>query len=219
MGSAWPGCRWTSASRQRAAAALLLIAGAVLFVRPAHAQRVEVTPFGGYRVGASIGQVDGRPVIDDDGGSSIGIVVDVVFGGLTDGLEVEGVFSRQIADLRVRAGIFDPPDSVRVEVDQILVGGVRDLSDSRVRPFLSGLLGITRYAVPGDTEVRFAVGVGTGLKVYATKNIGVRLDARGYMTVTDLSGVGVCGGYGCAIAFSASPAFQGDLTAGLLVAF
>jgi hypothetical protein len=203
----------------RRAAALLLTSAVVLAPRPADAQRVEITAFGGYRVGASVGQVNGRPVIDDDGGLSLGVIVDAVFGGLVDGLKVEGVFSRQTADLRVRTGFFDPPDTVRVEVDQILVGGVRDLSDTRVRPFLSGLLGITRYAVPGDTEVRFAVGVGTGLKLYATRNIGVRLDARGYMTVTDLSGAGVCGGFGCAIAFNVSPAFQGDFTAGLMVAF
>lgn len=204
---------------RRRTLALCAAACLIVFPRLSHAQRVEITPFGGYRVGASIGEVGGRPVTDDDGGPSVGIVVDVVFGALTDGLKVEGVFSRQTADLRVRASLLDPPDSVRVEVDQILVGGVRDLSDDRVRPFLSGLLGITRYAVPGDTEVRFAVGVGTGLKVYATRHIGLRLDARGYMTVTGLNGAGVCGGYGCAIAFNVSPAFQGDFTAGLLVAF
>ena len=209
----------TSASFRQGALAVLLTSAVLLSAQPARAQRAEITPFGGYRVGASVGQVDGRPVIDDDGGPSVGVVVDVVFGGLVDGLKVEGVFSRQTADLRVRTGIFDPPESVKVEVDQILVGGVRDLSDGRARPFLSGLLGITRYAVPGDTEVRFAVGVGTGMKFYATRHIGVRLDARGYMTVTDLSGAGVCGGYGCAIAFSVSPAFQGDFTAGLMVAF
>jgi hypothetical protein len=63
------------------------------------------------------------------------------------------------------------------------------------------------------------VGVGTGLKAYITRNLGVRLDARGYMTIVDLSSAGVCGGYGCAIRFSANPAFQADLTAGLLFAF
>lgn len=201
--------------------AVALCAAACLIVFPplAHAQRVEITPFGGYRVGGSIGEVGGRPVTDDDGGPSLGVILDVVFGALSDGLKVEGVFSRQTADLRVRASLLDPPDSVRVEVDQILVGGVRDLSDDRVRPFLSGLLGITRYAVPGDTEVRFSVGVGTGLKIYATRHIGLRLDARGYMTVTDFGSAGICGGYGCAIGFNVSPAFQGDFTAGLLVAF
>lgn len=201
------------------AATLCVTATVVALPASALAQRVEVTPFGGYRVGGVIGAVDGHPVVDDDGGPSFGVVVDVVFGALADGLKVEGVFSRQTADVKVRGSVLDPPDFVPVEVDQILVGGIRDLSDARVRPFLSGLLGITRYAVPGDTEVRFAVGVGTGLKIYATRHVGLRLDARGYMTVTSLGGAGVCGGFGCAIAFSVSPAFQGDFTAGLLIAF
>jgi len=200
---------------------LALCASAALAAlpRPAHAQRVEITPFGGYRVGGGIAEVEAGEVVDDDGGPSLGVIVDVVFGGLSDGLKVEGVFSRETADLEVRTGIFDPPSSVPVEVDQLLVGGIQDLSYGRVRPFLSGLLGITRYAVPGDTEVRFALGVGTGVKFYVTRNFGLRLDARGYMTVIDLGGAGICGGFGCAIRFNVSPAFQGDFTAGLLVAF
>lgn len=202
-------------------AALALCAWAALAAQPglAHAQRVEITPFGGYRVGGSIAEVSSAEVVDDDGGPSLGVIVDIVFGGLSDGLKVEGVFSRERTDLAVRTGIFDPPGSVHVEVDQILVGGIQDLTDGRVRPFLSGLFGITRYAAAGDNEVRFAVGVGTGLKLYATRNIGLRLDARGYMTVIDLGGSGICGGIGCAIRFNVSPAFQGDFTAGLLVAF
>ena len=198
---------------------LVLAAGLIGLPCAAQAQRVEITPFGGYRVGGSVGEVGAGTVVDDDGGPSLGVVVDVLFGGLADGLKVEGVFSRERTDLEVRAGIFDPPRSVPVEVDQILVGGIQDLDDGRVRPFLSGLLGLTRYAVPGDTEVRFSIGVGAGVKFYATRNLGVRLDARGYMTIIDLGGSSICGGLGCAIRFNVSPAFQGDFTAGLLVAF
>jgi hypothetical protein len=199
--------------------ALVLAAGVAGLPGSARAQRVEITPFGGYRIGGSVGEVGTAEVVDDDGGPSLGVVVDVVFGGLADGLKVEGVFSRERTDLAVRGSIFDPPGAVPVEVDQILVGGIQDLDDGRVRPFLSGLLGITRYAVPGDTEVRFSIGVGAGVKFYATRNLGVRLDARGYMTVIDLGGSGICGGVGCAIRFNVSPAFQGDFTAGVLVAF
>jgi opacity protein-like surface antigen len=199
--------------------ALVLAAGVAGLPGSARAQRVEITPFGGYRVGGSVGEVGTAEVVDDDGGPSLGVVVDVVFGGLADGLKVEGVFSRERTDLAVRGSIFDPPGSVPVEVDQILVGGIQDLDDGRVRPFLSGLLGITRYAVPGDTEVRFSIGVGAGVKFYATRNLGVRLDARGYMTVIDLGGSGICGGVGCAVRFNVSPAFQGDFTTGLLFAF
>jgi opacity protein-like surface antigen len=199
--------------------ALVLAAGVAGLPGSARAQRVEITPFGGYRVGGSVGEVGTAEVVDDDGGPSLGVVVDVVFGGLADGLKVEGLFSRERTDLAVRGSIFDPPGSVPVEVDQILVGGIQDLDDGRVRPFLSGLLGITRYAVPGDTEVRFSIGVGAGVKFYATRNLGVRLDARGYMTVIDLGGSGICGGVGCAVRFNVSPAFQGDFTTGLLFAF
>jgi hypothetical protein len=199
--------------------AVLIAIALVLAAAPAVAQTIEITPFGGYRVGGSIGEVTAGPVIDDDGGPSVGVVVDVVFGTPTNGLKVEGVFSHEEAELKVRTGSFDPPAYVRAQVDHLLVGGSQDLTDGRARPFLSGLLGITRYAVPGDTEIRFALGVGTGIKFYATPHIGVRLDARGYMTIVNLGGAGVCGGYGCAIRFDVSPAFQADLTAGLLIAF
>jgi|GEM_PF-859965 len=185
----------------------------------ARAQTVEITPFGGYRVGGSIGEVGGRAVEDDDGGPSVGVIVDVVFGSPIDGLKVEGLFSRERANLRVNAGLLDPPTHVRVEVDQIHVGGIQELGDGRIRPFLAGLLGLTRYAVPGDTEVRFSVGMGAGAKFFATRNVGLRLDARGYMTIVDAGGAGVCGGYGCAIAYRVNPAFQGDFTVGLIVAF
>lgn len=190
----------------------------VLTASAATAQTVEIVPFGGYRLGGTIGQVSTGTVVDDDGGASFGVVVDVVFGSLTDGLRVEGVFSHEEARLKVRQGLLDSPTFVRAYVDQLLVGGSQDLLDGRVRPFLSGLLGLTRYAVPGDTEVRFAVGVGTGLKAYLTRNLGLRLDARGYMTIVDLSGTAICSG-GCAIQFNTNPAFQADLTAGLLIAF
>lgn len=149
----------------------------------------------------------------------MGAIIDVVFGSPVDGLKFEGVFSRERADLRVRTGLLDPPAHVRVEVDQILVGGIQELGDGRVRPFLAGLLGLTRYAVPGDTDVRFSVGMGAGAKFFATRNIGLRLDARGYMTIVDAGSAGVCGGYGCAIAYRVNPAFQGDFTVGLIVAF
>jgi hypothetical protein len=185
----------------------------------AAAQTVEISPFYGYRVGGSISEVTAGPVVDDDGGPSFGVIADVVFGLPAEGLKVEGVYSHEEARLTVRTSQFDPPSHVNAQVDQVLVGGMRDLTDGRARPFLSGLFGITRYAVPGDVEVRFAIGVGTGLKAYVTPRLGLRLDARGYMTIVNLGGAGVCGGYGCAIAFNVSPAFQADLTAGLILAF
>jgi len=201
---------------------VLLVASALLVLATAattEAQTVEISPFYGYRVGGSISQVTAGPVVDDDGGPSFGAIVDVVYGPPADGLKFEALYSHEEARLKVRTSDFDPPSYVHAQVDQIMVGGTQDLTSDRARPFLSGLLGITRYAVPGDMEVRFAIGAGAGLKANLTRNLGLRLDARGYMTIVNLGGAGVCGGFGCAIAFNISPTYQADLTAGLIVAF
>jgi hypothetical protein len=199
-----------------AVAAVVLVTAAAA---SAGAQTVEVTPFGGYRFGGSFGEIPAGTVVDDDGGASVGVIVNVDIGRHWEGVKLEGVYSRQRAGLSVRSSSLAPPTRVTAIVDQVLIGGIRDLGTGRARTFLSGLLGLTRYAVPGDTEVRFAIGAGTGVKAYLNRNIGLRLDLRGYLTVVDLNGGGVCGGGGCRLRFSVNPAFQGDATAGLLIAF
>ena len=72
----------------------------------ASAQSIEVTPFGGYRFGSGVGVVDGAPVIDDDGGVSFGMVVDIPFGRAADGRKVEGVFSRAQSRVTVQPTFF-----------------------------------------------------------------------------------------------------------------
>ncbi len=67
-------------------------------------------------------------------------------------------------------------------------------------------------------EIRFTVGLGAGGKFFATRHLGLRVDARGYMTIIGLGGSGVCSG-GCVFVFNANPVFQADLTAGVIVAF
>jgi hypothetical protein len=193
--------------------------GLALLMPPAaaSAQQVELSPFVGYRTPGSFAEIGGAPVTSDDGGTSAGIVVDVALGSGTD-LKIEGVFSRQWAELRVRRSLLDPPANVQVTVDQIVIGAVRDLSDGRARPFLSGLVGLTRYAAPDDEAVAFAVGVGTGVKFFATRHLGLRVDARGYLTFSSASLNGACAG-GCALRISTSPAFQADFTAGVIAAF
>ena len=67
-------------------------------------------------------------------------------------------------------------------------------------------------------EIRFSVGLGAGGKFFATRHLGLRLEARGYMTIIDLGGRAVCSG-GCVFVFNANPVFQADFTAGVIVAF
>jgi hypothetical protein len=52
----------------------------------------------------------------------------------------------------------------------------------------------------------------------ANRHIGLRIDARGYMTIVSLYGAASCNG-GCTVAFTINPAFQADFTAGMIIAF
>ena len=207
----------------RAATAIPIVASVVAVLvatsAEAGAQTVEIAPFGGYRVGGDFFELATGRTIDEDGAPGVGVLLDIDFGAGTSGLRFEGLLSREDVRVEVRRSLLDPPTLVRVEVDHILAGGIQEFGGDRVRPFLSGLLGVTRYAAPGDTEVRFAVGAGGGVKLFATRHLGLRLDGRAYVTFVDVDGSGVCGGYGCLIRFRVSPVWQADFTAGVIFAF
>jgi hypothetical protein len=184
----------------------------------AAAQSIELAPFYGYRFGESVTRVTGAQTVDDDGGPSFGVLLNVPVGDRLDGVKFEALFSRERANVRFTGSPFDPPTFADIEVDHYMIGGIQELEPGKARPFIGGLLGLTRYEAPGDSEVRFTLALATGAKFFATKNVGLRVDARIYMTVLSLNGGGVCAG-GCVLAFNVNPTWQADLTAGLVVAF
>ena len=107
---------------------------------------------------------------------------------MLDGLSVEGLFSHQEARVTVPGGALASPTRWRVTVDQWLAGGLQEFGYGRVRPFLTGLLGLTRYAGEGDNEIRFAVSAGGGVKLWPVRRLGVRLDGRVFATFVELEG-------------------------------
>ena len=195
-----------------------LAVGLVLVASGAGAQSIELTPFGGYRFGWGVSEVGGAPVIDDDGGGSFGMIANMVIGPPANGFKFEALFSREQARVKIQPTFFSPPLPAITTVDHILIGVMQELDPSAQRAFISALAGVTRYAAAGDSEFRFTIGLGAGGKFFATRHFGIRLDARGYMTIIELGGAGVCSG-GCVFAFRANPVFQADVTAGFIVAF
>ena len=99
-----------------------------------------------------------------------------------------------------------------------MVGGVQELDTAPGRAFIGGLFGLSRYAAADEVDIRLTIGLSAGAKFFANRRIGLRIDARGYMTIVSLSGAAVCSG-GCVVALNVNPAFQADLTAGLIIAF
>ena len=193
-----------------------LAVGLLFVASTAGAQAVELTPFGGYRLGWSVSDVGGAPVVDDDGGVSFGVAANIALGRPADGFSFEALFSREQARVKIQPTFFSPPVTTNVEVDHMMIG-VQQEFDNRTA-FISALAGLTRYAAGGDREIRFTVGLGAGGKFFATRHLGLRVDGRGYMTIIGLGGSAVCSG-GCVFVFNANPVFQADLTAGLIVAF
>ena len=207
---------YTITRRRYIASRLLFLLTIFVSALPASAQTVEIAPFTGYRFGNDFFELATNNHLDLDGAPVVGGTVNVDLGA---GLSVEGLFTRQ----QVHVGV--PSETtgsaqVHVVVDQWLAGGRQEFDDGRVRPFLTGLMGLTRYAVEGDNELRFAISAASGVKVQLDRRLGVRLDGRVFTTFVDAEArAGVCGGRGCLVGVSVDVVWQLEFTAALVVAF
>jgi hypothetical protein len=203
--------------RSQVISLLMVMTGWLACAADARAQSVEVMPFGGYRFGGDFFElVTGRPV-DTDGAPAVGVVVDVP---LSEGLQVEGLFTRQRAHVPGLANSVGSVSRSRVTVDHWQAGGLQEFRAGQVRPFLTGLLGLTHYAAESDNEVRFTVGAGGGVKLFPVPHIGVRLESRLFATFIDAEGrFGACTPGTCIVAIRADVVWQTEFTAGLIVRF
>jgi len=180
------------------------------------AQGVEVAPFVGYRLGGDFFEIITGQAVDLNGSSSMGIVLDVP---LSDGFQVEGLFTHQRADVPVLGRPFSPPTLSRITVDHWQSGGLQEFGRGQLRPFLTGTLGLTRYAAEGDSAIRFTVGAGGGMKVFPTPHVGLRLDGRAFATIVDAEGTAIVCVRGCLLAIHADVIWQAEFTAGVVVKF
>ena len=175
------------------------------------AQGVEVTPFGGYRFGGDFFELLAARPLDKDGAPTLGLAVDIPFSA---GGQVEAVFTREQAT-------FPRPDlpSATSSIDHWLVGGLQELGTGRARPFLTGLVGLTRYATEGDSEIRFAGSVGGGVKLFPQSRVGLRLDGRAFTTIVDADahGYACAPGRTCFLALHTDLVWQAEFTTGVVV--
>ena len=181
------------------------------------AQTVELVPFGGYRFGGDLFEVAAGRELDSDGAATAGAVVDIALGGES---WFEAVVSHQWARLSVPADAYGPAERVDVAVGHWLAGGRQDFAAGRSRLFLTGLLGLTRYAADDDAEIRFAVSAGGGVRWPLQRRVALRLDARAFTTFVDADGSGTaCGPRGCLLGLDVDVAWQFEFTTGLVLAF
>jgi len=189
--------------------------------RTASAQNFEVTPIGGYRFGGDFFELLTRQPVDVDGAPAVGFVVDF---RTPYGFQVEALFSHQHAQAFVPTFPAGPPVSWHFDVDHYQAGGIQEYDYGRLRPFLTGTLGLTSYRAENDDELRFTLGAGGGVKLFPTRHIGVRLEGRAFMTFVDADvALFACSTLtangGCIVGFNANIVWQTEFTAGLIVGF
>jgi hypothetical protein len=183
----------------------------------AQAQTVEISPFAGYRFGGDLFELATNRPLDIDGSPVVGAVVNVEMG---EGLWFEAVFSHQHADVHVASDALRTPARWRLVTDHWLAGGRQEFGAGRAQPFLSGLLGLTRYGAEGDDEIRFTIGTGGGVKLAIQDRLGLRLDSRVFSTFVDADARAVaCAPGGCFFGLNVSVVWQIEFTAEVVVVF
>ena len=130
---------------------------------PAGAQTVSVSPFVGYRFGGDLYEELTATQLDLDGAPSVGVVLDVFTGR---DVAVTFLYSHQEAVVDVPRAT-GPPARTVIAVDHWHGGSTQDFDFGRVRPFVDGSLGLTRFYGGGDSETRFSLGGGGGVKLLA----------------------------------------------------
>ena len=198
--------------------ALGILVATAGFSTPVTAQPVELAPVGGYRFGGGFFERVTQQQVDLDGAPVFGVVVNVP---LHDGLFVEAFASHQQGSVTVPESATAPAARWRIDVDHFQVGGLQEFFDRRrTRPFLTGLLGLTRYAADGDNEIRFTASAGGGVKLMPVPRFGLRLDGRLFATFVEVEGRAIACSPGiCLVAFNANIVWQAEFTAALVVGF
>jgi len=183
------------------------------------AQSFEVSPFYGYRFGGSFVDLYTAQPFDLDGAPATGVALDVRIYD-DDDVQIEGLFTHQAADVLLDAIPGRPAARWRVAADHWMAGALQEFDAGRMRPFTTGLAGLTRYAANGDNEFRFTLGAGGGVKIFPARSVGIRLDGRLFSTFVDGGNNAIaCTPGVCLIGLHVSVVWQAEFTAGVIVRF
>jgi hypothetical protein len=202
--------------RQFVLAALVVASGAGAPMR-ASGQTIEIAPVAGYRFNNDLFEFAANRPLDVDGAPVVGGTLNVDMG---EGLWFEALYTHQQVSVTTPAARAAAPARVRVSVDQWLAGGTQEFGLGRARPFLSGLLGLTRYGAEGDNELRFTIGTGGGVKLPLQRRIGLRFDSRVFGTFVDFDAqASACAPGLCLVNVDARVVWQMEFTANVVIVF
>jgi opacity protein-like surface antigen len=210
----------------RGALRTVLLGATVLVSAPAagepparEARQFEVSPFIGYRVGGSFRLIDTGQHLELDDHGSFALALDA---RADESTQYELFYGRQSTVLRG-----DARAPVSINVEYLHIGGTVALDEAqRVKPYLAGGLGITRFSPDpalGHEDTRLSVSLALGLRVPVSPHFSLRLEGRGLLTPVNTDSVLFCrsdqSGALCQVRVRGSSFFQFDLLAGAAYVF
>jgi len=169
---------------KRTVLALLLSLPLVPAAATAQPNRFEITPTAGYRLDGTVSSTDRfgdsfRTDLRFDGSGTYGVTVDIP---LAYSLQLELLAS-------LDGGSFAPKQRLGdADLDFYQIGLLYQWGRGQVNPYFAGSLGVARLQPKfAASEDRFAGTLAGGVKIFFTRNVGVRLEVRGYYTSLDTS--------------------------------
>ncbi len=169
-------------SGRRILAIALLVAGLATAGDAQELQKVEFTPFYGYTFSGGLEDEETGAEFEIDDADCFGGIVDV---RVSDSSQIEFFFSRQETELQFDEGLFAGEEIFDLNVDYYHIGGTYIITDSTWQPFVVGTLGVTHLnpdARGTDSDTRFSIGLGGGVRYFPTEHFGLYLGARGFFT-------------------------------------
>ena len=181
--------------------------------------RFEVAPYLGYRLGGTFDEQDGDRHFDLQDSDAQGLMFS---GRVQPNTQWEVLYGRQSTEVDTE-GLFVDDPLLNLDVDYIHFGGTYLFEGNNVRPFIALTVGVTHVdPAPSDfsSENFFSFSFGGGWQLNATKRLGVRLEARAFVTSVNSDSrifceSGAVGG-ACVIDIEAESLTQWEARAGLV---
>lgn len=185
------------------------------------AQRVEITPFGGFQFGGDLRIQSGD--LDVSSGLNYGFTIDVSF---MPGSKIEFLYGRQVTDLELEDGTTGAVSALfDMAVEFIHIGVMHEWDLGKVKPFAVLTGGVTHMVPQGvDRESeRWASGMfGGGVKTFVSERVGIKAQGRLVFSLVRAGDELFCAptiAGGCLVGLRRKLMTQGMLTAGAFVAF
>lgn len=193
-----------------------LAAGTASAQQGEQATRIELTPFVGYQSSETFSDEVTDTSLKLDSTQNAGLIVDV---NLAPDTQLEFLYSTATSSLAPERGGRTLTD---VKVEYLHVGAVYVYSAGKVRPFFGVTGGVTRFSPDAaglDSDTNFSLGLAGGVKLFLTKNIGLRLEARAFATQVDSDSAAFCNNGTCRIFYEGDFIWQYSANAGVIIAF